>query len=219
MVTRRGASGPTDLPGYPEETSDENGNWQIVERYWVDSASVGTSLPAHNATINQHGTTVTDRNGNTLKCRRRNITQGASPDIRTVELTYALTSTSLRIVGPADNPRTVRLAYEETPIDDGRLLDTNGGPFTQAEIDTYKEKGREALALPVAEYTYTELDAAFDWTETNITQNLFANNLPTDVTGTTLSKWRLTGREIDETEEDTIIRTTWEYCNSGWEAL
>lgn len=216
MVIRRGASGPFDLPGYPEKDSKEGGAWTVTERYWVDADNVTSSLPAHGATTNQHGATVTDPDGNTLTCRRRLVQQGNSPDTRIVELTYSRTTEQLIFKRPADNPRQVRLSHMDAPINDARLLDSNGGPFTQAQIDDAVAEEYETLPLPVAEYTYTDVNASFVWSEANITANLFAKNTPTGISSPTAGKWLLVGREIDETENETVIRTNWNFCNSGW---
>jgi hypothetical protein len=209
-------SSPVSLQGYPTKDSDANGDWTHVERYWVKDDAVYNSLPAHNATTNQDGDTVIDPDGNTLKCRSRRIEAGPSPGVYVVELTYAESSKSLTLKSPADNPRQVRMMSEDIPIDDERLLTGNGGPFSQAQIDAGKEAGTKALPLFQVEYTYTEVDASFTWSEANIIASLQDTGSPTGISSATASNWQLMGREIEETEEETIIKTHYRYSGAAF---
>ena len=212
-----GVNGPKNLPGYPEKISDENGDWTIVERYWVKETILTDSLPAHHATVNQFGETVVDPDANTLKCIRRVIQRGEAPDVRIVELTYSKTSTTWTPRPTNDNPKSVRVLYaNEIPLDDERLLTTNGGIYSSADIAAARDAGYETLILPTAEYTYTELDAAFGWTEEDIVSNLFATGVPAGVNNATASKWRIAGREIDDAEDEVKIKTVYEFNNSGF---
>jgi hypothetical protein len=174
-------------------------------------------VPAHNATTNQHGTTVTDPDGNTLKCRGASVSAGNAPGVLTVELTYARADASLVIKGPIDNPRSIRLVREDIPIDDERLLDTNGGVFTAAQILTAKETGYRTLPLYGVEYEYTRLDASFAWTEAAIFATIQENVAPTGLAGTpTAANWELVGKEIDETDTETIIREHYRFSGPGF---
>jgi len=212
-----GADGPKNLPGYPEKQSDENGDWTVVERYWVKENILTDSLPAHHATVNQFGETVTDPDANTLKCISRVIQRGEAPDVRIVELTYSQTSTTWTPRPANDNPKAVRVLYaNEIPIDDERLLTTNGGIYTSTDIEKARAAEYETLVLPTAEYTYTELDANFSWTESDIVDNLFVTGAPAGVGGATASKWRIAGREIDDSENEVKIKTVYEFNNSGF---
>jgi len=207
--------GPKDYPGYPAENRDANGKWAITERYWVRKTAINNTLPAHNATVNQNGATVTDRDGNTLKCRSVTIEHSGGPGVVTVELQYAQSETSISLKGPADNPRSVRLTREDIPIDDERLLVANGGVFSAAQIATAKQTGYASLPLYGIEYTYTELDASFAWTEAAIIASLQSTGGPTGIGSATAAKWELTGKEIDETDEETIIREHYRFAAAG----
>jgi hypothetical protein len=212
-------SSPQSFPNYPTKSRDDNGDWVVTERYWVKASSLIHYLPAHNATTNQNGSTVTDPDGNTLKCRRANVSEGSAPGVVEVTLTYAKTSVSLSIKPAPDNPRSVRMNRQDIPIDDERLLSGNGGPFTQAQIDDAKKRGHRTLPLFGVEYTYTDVDASFAWTESAIAASLQDTGTPTGVGSATASNWQLMGREIDETESETVIRSHYRYSGAGFVPL
>lgn len=208
-------SQPVSFPNYPTKERDDNGNWIIVERYWVKGSTVLHTLPDHLATTNQLGATVTDPDGNTLKCRSARIETATAPGIVEVELRYSLTENNITLKGPADNPRSIRLTGEDIPIDDERLLVANGGVFTAAQIAAAKQAGHQSLPLYGMEYTYTQLDASFTWSEANIIASLQSTGSPTGITSPTAGKWELTGKEIDESDDQTIIREHWRYAGAG----
>jgi len=208
-------SSPVDFPGYPSQGRDENNKWRITERYWIKDDAVAHSLPAHNATVNQHGDTVEDLDGNTLKCRLCNISPGQAPGVLIVELAYATTESTLSFKSPPDNPRTVGLTSEDIPIDDEKLLVANGGPLTADQIKKAKSRGFTSFALFSMEYTYTELNASFTWTEADIVAALQTTGAPTGMVAATAEHWELTGREIDETDEETVIRSHYRYAKAG----
>jgi hypothetical protein len=206
---------PNDFPGYPTEESNANDEWVIVERYWVRDGAVANSLPAYNATTNQHGNTVTDRDGNTLNCRTRSIQASDAPGIKNIELTYARSEDSLTLKSPADNPREVSMIGEDIPIDDERLLVANGGIWTPDHVVAAKKAGYASLPLYGIEYTYTDIDASFAWTEAAIIASLQTTGSPSGMGSPSAGKWELIGKEISETNEETIISEKWRYAAAG----
>jgi len=209
-------SAPQSFPGYPTQERDDTGAWIHTERYWVKNSAMIHSVPAYLATKNQAGVTVTDPDGNTLKCRHARIEPGPSAtDTKTVELTYSRTETKLTLKRPVDNPRSVRLSRDDIPIDDERLLVANGGIFTADQIAKAKLAGYASLPLYSIEYTYTELDASFAWTEAAIIASLQTTGSPTGMGSPTAGKWELAGKEIDETNSQAVIRENWRYAVAG----
>jgi hypothetical protein len=207
---------PVSFPGYPQQENDEAGYWKHTERYWIATGSVSGSLPARHATTNQTGATVTDPDSNTLYCVTRTISAGPAPGISIVELVYTRYPTSYSRKKAEDNPRTDSLRSQEIPIDDERLLTANGGPFSAAQIADAVKAGYKSLPVYSVEYTYTDGDANFTWSQANIIASLQATGTPTGMSSATASKWRLTGREISEREDLTVITSHWEYMPSGF---
>ena len=207
---------PTSFPGYPIEEAGDDGLWKWTERYWVQKSKVGVTLPAHGATTNQSGATITDRSSNQLYCQGRRIEAGPAPGIAVVELLYARNQITYSRMSPEDNPRNVSLRSQEIPIDDERLLTTTGGPFSVGQIATAVSAGYTSLPVYSIEYTYTDVDAAFAWTQAAIIASLQATGAPTGMGSATASKWRLIGRTISEQEETTVIESHWEYMASGF---
>jgi len=210
-------SAPQSFPGYPTQERDDTGAWIHTERYWVKNSAMIHSVPAYLATKNQAGVTVTDPDGNTLKCRHARIEPGPSAtDTKTVELTYSRTETKLTLKRPVDNPRSVRLVYEDIPIDDERLLVANGGIFTAQKIIDSKIAGYKSFPLYGIEYTYTELDASFAWTEAAIVASVQSTGSPPGMGSPTAGLWELIGKEIDETDSQAVIREHWRYAKAGF---
>jgi len=208
---------PVSFAGYPQQQCDADGYWTHTERYWIATGSVSGSLPAHMATTNQNGDTITAPGGGMqLYCYGRSISAGPAPGIAIVELTYSRYVSSRTRKEPEDNPRTVSLRSQEIPIDDERLLTANGGPFSAAQIADAVEAGYKSLPVYSVEYTYTDGDANFTWSQANIIASLQATGTPTGMSSATASKWRLTGREISEREDLTVITSHWEYMPSGF---
>lgn len=211
---------PQRFPGYPDEQSDENGRWTITERYWVKNSLLSSTLPAHNSTRNQYNVVVKDRNNNTLVCQRRHIMPGDSPEVKIVELTYARPASegggTVTMKGPADNPRNVSLRGQDIPVDDERLLDTNGGPYSAAEIAKFVAAGYPSVTVYGIEYTYTDLDASFAWTEAAIVAALQTTGAPPGMSSATAANWRLIGKEIDDPEQGTVIKSVYEYSGQGF---
>ncbi len=214
--TKIGATGsPQNIPGYPEQRRDDNGDWQHTERYWVDATNVDGTIPANGASTNQNGDTVTDPDGNTLYCRGVQKNAGPAPDIKEVTLTFRPAGSVTYTFDPTTNPRRVSVNGQEIPIDDERLLDTNGGPFTQTQIDNAKSAGYTSLPFYQVRYEYTELDASFGWTESDITNAIQESGNPPGLSGTTSSKWWKIGFDIEETSEGTQIRENWVFNAAG----
>lgn len=210
-------SSPIDYPNYPEKVRDGNGNWKVVEKYWIAVADVATSLPAHNATKNQHGVTVTDPGGTTLRCKEAEIrSKDGTPGIAEVTLTYYDNSVKMSLKSAKDNPRSFTIRGQDIPIDDERLLTANGGPYSQAQIDDAKENGYRSLMQYGAEYMRQETNDSYTWSEANLKSNLQATGAPTGITSATAANWRVIGRDIEEMSGTTVIRTRWEYSPSGF---
>jgi len=205
---------PHDIPGYPTKLRDNNGNWIVTEKYWQVTGSV--SVPAHKATIDQHGATVLDPDGGALYCYGAAVEPGSNPSVSLVTLEYSETAAGGDAPDAGDNPRAVYIRGQEIPIDDERLLTTNDGPWTAAQIATSKEAGYKSLPIYSIEYTRTDADAAFSWSQADIIANLQTDDAPTGMGTATASDWRLTGREITENLSDTTITTHWEYMRSGF---
>lgn len=208
-------SAPQNMPGHPEQRRDENGDWQHTERYWIDAANVDGTIPADGASTNQFGNTVTDPDGNTLYCQGVQKNAGSAPDIKEVTLTFKTPSGGTYIYSAEQNPRRVSVNGQEIPIDDERLLDTNGGPFTQTQVDNAKAAGYTSLPFYQVRYEYTKLDANFDWTEAAITNAIQDTDNPPGLSSTTSSNWWKIGFEIEETSEGTQIRENWVFNAAG----
>jgi len=213
-------SSPVNFPSYPTYERDVDGRWTVAERYWILTSNINVDLPANEATVNQFGETVLAPNGNAVFCQEASISAGSAPDISEITLTYReaeiLEEKSSSFKSVNDNAKSVRLRSEEIPIDDERLLDTNGGPYSQSDIDDKKKAGYLSLMLYLIEYEYSDLDASFDWTESNIVSSLQDAGVPPGVSGGTAANWRLIGKEINETNDGTIIRSNYEYSPSGF---
>jgi len=207
-----GYTTPHSLPGYPAESRDENGNWEIERRFWIARANVGTYLPAHNASTDENGATVQDRASNTLYLKRTNIQPGQAPDMVEVGLVYRLKTVGLTLKRPKDNPRTVNLRSVDIPIDDDALQQYYSG----ADITSAKEAGWESLPVYSVEYTYTSLDNSFAWTEAAVVALANTITSPTGLNSPTAGKWRMTGAAIEETDDTTILRKNWEYNAGGF---
>jgi len=208
---------PRDLPGYPTQRRDEEGNWTHTERYWINENNVNSTIPADGATTNQHGETVYEPGtSTTLGCNGVSINAGPAPRIKQVTLIYKRYNVSYGVVPPEDNPRRVSVNGQEIPIDDERLLDTNGGPFTQTQIDDAKSAGYTSLPFYEVRYEYTELDASFGWTESDITNAIQNTGSPPGLSSTTPSNWWKIGFDIEETSEGTVIRQQWVFNAAGF---
>jgi len=207
---------PVSLAGYPTQDDGEDGLWVHTERYWVKKAKVSVTLPSRGASTNQDGNTVTDPDGNTLYCQGRRIEVGPAPGIAIVELTYVRDQTTYSVMAPEDNPRRVELREQEIPIDDKRLLTGNGGPYSQTEINKFIAAGYTSTNLYSIEYTYTDVNASFAWTQAAIIASLQTTGAPTGMGSATASDWRLLGRTIQEQTDTTVIESHWEYISAGF---
>lgn len=215
-----GYTSPHNYPGYPQQNRDSRGDWVHTERYWIDRTNVDGSIPAHNATTNQFGNTVTDPDGNTLNCRGARKDAGEAPNIVAVTLRYErITTTFGQIKLPSRNPRRLSLRGQEIPIDDKRLLDTNGGPFTSSEIEDFKKAEYLSLPLYQVHYTYGAEDSDFSWSESDVTDTLQNTGTPPGISNATPSKWRKMGLEIEERENTNLIIENWEYSEAGFKAI
>lgn len=211
------STSPKDEPGYPLVESGNDNIWTHIERYWIGQGSAVASLPAFKATTNQHGETILDPDGAQLYCYGRRISTRA-PGVNTVELTF--TRDAPGRIRAADNPRTVGIRQtQEIPIDDKRLLTTNDGPFTVLQVADFKTAKYKTLPIYSTEYTYTDTDASFAWTQAAIVAALQDTGTPTGMGSATASKWRLLGRDVSEESDTTIIVSRWEYMPSGFVAI
>lgn len=110
--------------------------------------------------------------------------------------------------------RAAQASWQEVPIDDDRLV--SSGLYNQPDIDAMKAKGYSTIGIGSVEYTYTEWDDAFEWSEAALTGGIGETGAPTGISSATAANWLLVGRTVRLDGDLTEKARTWRYNRLGW---
>jgi hypothetical protein len=91
--------------------------------------------------------------------------------------------------------------------------------LSQAQVDALKAAGVQAVPVGSVEYTYTEYDSTFTWSEANVVASAGTVGNPTGLTSPTTGAWMAIGARVRQTNDGlTEVAKTWKYNRLGWRA-
>ncbi len=194
-------------PGYPVPERDENGRWKLVFLYFCGKDSAKSLIPATSSAPPEPW--GSDADFSALRPRFVRISATRAAGVVDVRIEY-LPRRSYSIT-PGETRRSTQAGRQIRPIEEHPDL-------TDAQKALARSRGRREYSQRTISYSYEQVHSSFTWSQSNLISGVGQTGTPTGMTGATSAAWLLTSRELQEEEEGTIERRTWEYDKNLWQS-